>query len=47
MGMNYTIKEELSKKWCCCCKIKKNEQKAKIFEEIGKDMKNVRYHVND
>ena len=40
-GMNYTIKEALSKVCCCCCKIKKIEQKVKIFDESGKEIEKI------
>ena len=40
-GMNYNIKEALSKVCCCCCKIKKIEQKVKIFDESGKEIEKI------
>lgn len=37
-GMNFSIKEALSKVFCCCCKIKVIENKDKIFAESGKEI---------
>lgn len=40
-GMNFSIKEALSKLFCCCCKVKIIEQKDQIFLESGKEIEKV------
>lgn len=40
-GMDFSIKEALSKLFCCCCKIKIIEQKDQIFNESGKEIEKV------
>ena len=37
-GMNYTIKEALSKMFCCCCKIETIDKKDKIFKLSSKEL---------
>ena len=40
-GMEFTVKEALSKLFCCCCKIKAIQQKDKIFKESGREIEKV------
>ena len=37
-GMNFTIKEALSKMFCCCCKIESIDKKDKIFKLSSKEL---------
>ncbi len=37
-GLNFTVKEALSKMFCCCCKIESVDKKDKIFKLSSKEL---------
>ena len=37
-GLNFTVKEALSKMFCCCCKIESIDKKDKIFKLSSKEL---------
>ena len=40
-GLNFTVKEALSKMFCCCCKIESVDKKDKIFKLSSKELQKI------